>query len=62
MLHHFVVEDKLVGEASNDKVEQVNANKSEDTQGDDLTGHVVSWPCRRDVSGLNERSSEELIR
>ena len=45
MIHHFVVEDEVVGERGEDEVEEDDAGCCEDGEREDLAGDVVTRPC-----------------
>lgn len=45
MLHHLMVENKLVGEAGTDEIEEVNADEGHDGEREELPWQVVARPC-----------------
>jgi len=46
MAHHVMVEDVLIGEASEQDVEAKDPDQGYDEKGDKLAGNVVARPCR----------------
>lgn len=45
MLHHLMVENKLVGEAGTDEIEEVNADEGHDGEREELPWQIVARPC-----------------
>ena len=62
VFHHLMIKNKLVGEAGEDEVEEVDPDQRKNGKGDDLAWEVVAGPCRRENGLVDEGCCEKVIR